>query len=98
MSSRRRSRRRRTALTRKTLAADMLRKWDGVLSVDSGPAALYVIWLELHLRPAVQAYLYPQDPALFGSLDNRHVLRIMAEEKMHDTVVATLDNAFADVC
>lgn len=77
-------------------AAMMLRKWDGVLTPDSGPAALYVIWLERHLVPAIRAYLYPDDPALFTSLDNRNVMRLMAEEKLRDTVVATLADAFAD--
>lgn len=76
--------------------AIMLRKWDGVLSLDSGPGALYVIWLERHLRPAIQAFLNPNEPALFDSLDNRNVMRLMTDEKLLDVVVATLDDAFAD--
>lgn len=77
-------------------AADMLRNWDGVLSGDSGPGALYAIWLQRHLRPAIQAYLYPREPELFSLLDNRNVLRLMTDEKLHDIVAATLVDAFAD--
>lgn len=77
-------------------AADMLREWDGVLTADSGPGALYVIWLERHLRPAIQVYLYPEDPVLFASLDSRNVLRLMADEKLRNIVAATLDDAYSD--
>jgi penicillin amidase len=34
-------------------ALDLLRGWDGTLSADSAPAALFEIWYRRHLRPGV---------------------------------------------
>jgi len=82
--------------TASSAGAEMLKKFDGVLSADSGPAVLYVIWLEFHLRPAIQTYLHPEDPALFASLDSRNVMRLMSDENLNDIVAATLDMAWID--
>jgi penicillin amidase len=77
-------------------AARMLRGWDGVLSADSGPGALYVIWLERHLKPGIQAYLWPDDPQLFESIDIRNVMRIMEEGNVDNVVAQTLDAAYLE--
>jgi penicillin amidase len=77
-------------------AAAMLRAWDGVLSADSGPGALYVIWLERHLRPALQAYLAPDDPGLYRSMDTRNILRIVAEHDLGSLIGDTLEAAYAE--
>ncbi|MEM7501847.1 MAG: penicillin acylase family protein [Pseudomonadota bacterium] len=78
-------------------AATMLRNWDGHLGPDSGPAALYMVWLELHLRPAIQEWLLPEDPSLFRNFDTRIILRLLAEQDVEDLVARTLDAAYADV-
>jgi len=77
-------------------AARMLRDWDGVLSADSGPGALYVIWLERHLKPGIQAHLWPDDPGLFKSIDSRNVLRIMEQGKVDSIIAETLDAAYSE--
>lgn len=77
-------------------AARMLRSWDGMLSPDSGPGALYVVWLERHLKPAIQAHLRPGDPALFESIDVRNVLRIMASGRVDGIIADSLDAAYLD--
>jgi penicillin amidase len=76
-------------------AAEMLRNWDGVLSPESGPAALYMIWLYGHLQPALVAEVLPQNPGLLWSLDSRSIIRMMTEERMHATVISTLSGAYA---
>jgi penicillin amidase len=77
-------------------AADMLRGWDGVMSADSGAAALYMIWVNRHLRQALAALLLPQDPGLITRMDNRSLIRLMAEERMQASIVASLSGAWAD--
>ena len=74
----------------------MLGDWDGRLDAESGAAALYMVWLERHLRPAVQTWLSPQDPALFSRYDNRILLRLLAEPELQDLMVRTLEAAFGD--
>lgn len=78
-------------------ASTMLRNWDGHLGAESGPAALYMVWLENHLRPAVQSRLLPEQPSLLDEFDNRVLLRLLAEHNLQDLVARTLDSAFADV-
>jgi penicillin amidase len=77
-------------------AADMLRDWDGVLSAESGPAALFVIWLERHLRPAIQAHLWPDDPSLFMAMDTRNIVRVMSDGGVSNIIDNTLAAAYAD--
>ena len=77
-------------------AAALLRGWDGELTADSGPGALYVIWLERHLRPAIQAHVYPDDPALFRSMDTRNILKVLAGDDVTDLLAATLEGAYAE--
>ncbi len=78
-------------------AARLLRSWDGMLSADSGPGALYVIWLERHLRPAIQAHLFPDDPALFRSMDSRNILRVIASGDVDKLLESTLADAYTEV-
>jgi len=77
-------------------AASMLRDWDGVLSAESAPGALYVIWLERHLRPAIEAYLWPDDPKLFSGMDTRNVMRVMASGKVDKLIEESLSAAYDD--
>lgn len=42
-------------------ALEMLRGWDHVLGVDSAPGALFQVWLERHLFPAVIERLAPPE-------------------------------------
>lgn len=78
-------------------SATMLRDWDGHLGAKSGPAALYMVWLERHLRPAVQEWLLPNEPSLFENFDNRVLLSLLGKPELEDLVVRTLDSAYADV-
>lgn len=77
-------------------AADMLRKWDGVMSPDSGAAALYMIWVSGHLRQSLAALVLPQDPGLVVWMDHRSVIRLMAEERMQASINASLSGAWAE--
>ena len=77
-------------------AVNMLRNWDGVLLPNSGPAALYMVWVYRHLRPALAAAVLPQDPGLLSSMDHRSVMRLMTEDRMQATVVSSLSSAYAD--
>jgi penicillin amidase len=78
-------------------AAAMLRGWDGHLGPESGPAALYMVWLELHLRPAVQSLLLPEEPALLDRFDNRILLRLLGARELDEVIEQTLAAAYADV-
>ena len=77
-------------------AVEMLRNWDGILLPDSGPAALYMIWVYRHLRQALAAEVLPQDPGLLSPLDHRSVIRMMTEDRMRATVISSLSSAYAD--
>lgn len=78
-------------------AATMLRAWDGILSTDTAAGALYMVWLERHLRPAVQAHLLPDDPSLFRSIDTRNVMHIMASGEIDDVIAETLTAAWDEM-
>jgi penicillin amidase len=78
-------------------AATMLRDWDGHLGKESGPAALYMVWLERHLRPAVQARFSPEDPSLLEDFDNRVLLRLLGDDDLKGLFPETLQSAYADV-
>jgi penicillin amidase len=78
-------------------AADMLRSWDGVMSPASGAAALYKVWLEQHLKPALAAQLLPDQPGLILPLDLRSVIRLMTDERMQSSIIESLSQTYADV-
>jgi penicillin amidase len=78
-------------------AARMLRDWDGELGADSGPAALFMVWLERHLTPAMSVRLLPEEPQALGrGLQKRHILAMMSGPDNRDLVTLTLDNAWTD--
>jgi penicillin amidase len=58
---------------------------------------LYVIWLERHLRPAIQAHVFPEDPALFRSMDTRNILKVIAGGDVAELLDATLLAAWSEV-
>ena len=76
--------------------ATMLRSWDGTLSPDSAPGALYAIWYYRHLRPALANVLMPDEPALVANMDSLGVLRLMQEERATRAIQHSLETAYAD--
>jgi len=77
-------------------AIDLLRDWDGVLTVDSSPAALFAIWFYRHLRPALARVLLPDAPELVSPLGSVGVLQLMTEERTHDAIANSLLMAYAE--
>ena len=77
--------------------ADMLRDWDKQLTPDSAAGALYMVWLERHLKPALQAHLWPEDPSLFRSIDTRVVMRLMESGDVESLIAETLVAAGAEL-
>jgi penicillin amidase len=75
----------------------LLRDWDGVLAPDSAAAAYFMIWLERHLAPAMQAALLPDAPEVLSGLANRTIIRLLAEPAYRDLIPLTLDSAWADI-
>ena len=72
----------------------MLADWDGRLTADSAAAALYIVWIYRHLKPALAVELLPDAPQLIGgSRAWRGVLRRMDELDNDDFVLQTLENA-----
>lgn len=78
-------------------ATDMLRSWDGDVQADSGPAALFMIWLHRHLRPAMQIYLLPDEPESMSRMDFRNVLKLMEDPRNSAIVASTLQTAWSDI-
>ena len=79
------------------LPVAMLEAWDATLSPDSGAAALYVVWIYRHLRPAVAATILPAGPALIANGRGwRGVLRRLDELDDDELLLATLDAAWAE--
>lgn len=77
-------------------AVAMLNDWDGVLSPDSPVAALFAVWYYRHLRPALEHLLLPQAPQYVSPLGSHGVLRLMGEDRAHDTIAASLASAYAE--
>jgi penicillin amidase len=77
-------------------AVDLLRDWDGILTPDSSAGALFAIWFYRHLRPALEFELLPNSPELVSPLGTKGVLRLMAEERIHDIIAASLVTAYAE--
>jgi penicillin amidase len=78
-------------------AARLLRNWDGVLTADSAAAALYVVWYELHLRPALALLLAPGAPEYVISMDSHAILGLLAEKRSGPAVAGSLNNAYDEV-
>ena len=77
-------------------AIDMLQDWDGVLSADSSAGALFAIWFYRHLRPALELEVLPDAPELVSPLGSKGVLKLLAEERAHDVIAASLVTAYAE--
>ena len=77
-------------------AVAMLRGWDGVLEPDSSAGALFMIWLERHLVPALKARLLPAEPDTLASMHYRGILKLMDIPENAGLVTATLDAAYAE--
>ena len=77
-------------------AATMLRRWDGDLHADSSAGALFMIWLERHLVPALKARLLPAEPAALAFMHYRGILKLMESPENADLISATLDAAHAE--
>lgn len=58
-------------------AAKMLRGWDGAVTMNSGPAALYEVWT-LELRSAVTKMLLPKQPKAALPLYGDALVRLLA--------------------
>jgi len=77
-------------------AADLLRGWDGDMRPDSAPAALFMIWLQRHLRPAMQILLLPDEPESMASMDYRNILELMERPANAAIIASTLETAWSD--
>ena len=77
-------------------SATMLRDWDGVLSTDSGAGALFMVWWERHLKPALMLTLLPEEPDTLIGIHDRTVIQQVAKQENHDLVQKTLETAWRD--
>jgi penicillin amidase len=78
-------------------AADLLRGWDAVLTADSAAAALYMVWNELHLRPALALLLAPGAPEFVASMDSHALLGLLSDKRSSGAVAASLDRAYGEL-
>lgn len=86
-------------------ALAMLRGWDGAVTADSAPAALYEVWSSKHLRlPALEAILGKEGAAVVAPGDPVRVRKVLGEPAgwmtpaQRDAVLsASLKAAMADV-
>lgn len=77
--------------------AGMLRRWDARLTPESSPAALYIVWLYRHLKPAVAQELLPEHAELLeGGRNWRGVLRYLDENDSNKLLLDTLAAAAAE--
>jgi penicillin G amidase len=58
-------------------ALNLLRNWDFVLSQDSVPAAIYVVWISYLHDVVLPLYVPASTRSLFGSLDRRILTRLL---------------------
>lgn len=77
-------------------AVEMLRAWDGNLTADSGPGALFMIWLENHLVPAMQLKLLPDAPDAVSGMQYRGVMKLMEDPANAGLIDASLAAAYLD--
>jgi penicillin amidase len=83
----------------RSLAATMLREWNGVLAPDSAAAALYIVWYYKHLNPALAAWAAPKDALpLIRPIDSLTVLQLLAEHESETAplVAKTLSDAWTN--
>jgi len=80
-------------------AADMLRRWDGQLEPNSGAAALFMVWYQRHLAPALLAQTAPADALpLIGTLDSLAAIDLLARPSPERDALLerTLSSAWAE--
>ena len=77
-------------------AAEMLRAWDGNLTADSGPGALFMVWLERHLVPAMKLKLLPEAPGALSGMHLRGVMKMMEDPDNAAHIAASLESALAE--
>ena len=65
---------------------DLLRSWDGVMRKDSAAAALFIVWVERHLRPALASQVAAEHPDLLLGMDSRSLISLL--DKVDTSVVA----------
>ena len=89
----------RALIARLPAAADspwvaMLSSWDAHLAADSAEAALYIVWLYRHLKPALAREILPERPELIESARSwRGFLRKLDEGVFGELITATLSDA-----
>jgi len=75
---------------------EILRRWNGEMTADSGAGALFAIWYYRHLRRALAVVLLPEAPELVARMDSPGVLRLMTEERSHAAIATSLADAYAE--
>ena len=78
---------------------ERLRAWDGVLAPASADAALFELWWEKHLLPALTRVLAGDAAELVTPIDDLVALDALAngDTKVHDAVYRSLSDALRDV-
>ncbi len=77
-------------------AGQMLANWDFVLSVDSAAAALWIVWYNRHLNPALGAQIAGDAPLPAGQVDSLTVLDRVGTAAGRKTALATLPAAWRE--
>ncbi len=77
-------------------AGKLLGSWDFVLSTDSAAAALWIVWWDRHLTPALGAMVAGDAPLPAGKLDSLTVLEMIATEAGRAAALATLPDAWRE--
>lgn len=84
--------------SRPTRWVNMLRDWDANLAPDSAAAALYIVWIYHHLKPAIAVELLPEAPELVASARGwRGMIRRMDEIGDDPVIALTLERAAREV-
>jgi penicillin amidase len=71
-----------------------LKAWDGVLSADSSPAALYIVWLQQHFEPALAQLLADDKAALIRPLDFYTLVAATGDREIAPLLQSTLSAAW----
>ncbi len=78
------------------LGADLLRSWDGAMRENSAAAALFIVWIERHLRPAIAAQVAADHSELLLGMDSRSLVALL--NQVDPAVVnASLQDAYAEL-
>jgi penicillin amidase len=73
---------------------DMLRQWNGRLDADSPAAALYVIWYNRHLNPAIAAWATSSDAtSLIRPIDSLAIVDVI--ESHRDELTGLINDSLA---